>query len=287
MEHKIELGEKMDLKTLGEHNAPKVDIIIASYGEVYWVKDLVASIERNTSDIDYRIIVVDNNPDDALTIPVKQFCESKGITCLLDRNITGYSDALNSGAALGTSDYIIYMDKDMLVDKDWLKTMLEVLESGDGEVIGGTKQDIGLVAPFLRYFDGRPLMEYTKYLMYFKQNVQSTYLPHSFEPLVDVIDVPEGEYAVGACYLVRRSLPIHWDRNFIRAYWEDTDFCKQVQHFGKKIVISLKAQVYHYVNTSHKMAIKEGAKVEDFSQMNRRYFKEKWEKIHANHPISL
>jgi len=246
------------------------NIIIASFGHEF-VDGLLSSIIENTKDVDYAIQVVDNHKDnDKINNIVKPICEKYNVPLHLDNTLTGYGDVLNKGAEVSEdSKYILYMDSDTKVAKGWLREMIDCYERHYNE---GCR----LVGPRVKKFDESYLEcmpEYHPDMEFLSNND---------------IELSNKTYLVGVCYLRERATinEFKWDKNFLRAYWEDNDFTDQVKFWGYKIWVAGKSLMYHKVNSSHETIKKEGLNPSAVGASNRSYYMQKWNYItqHKTHP---
>ncbi len=242
----------------------KILIVIASFADGY-LDDLLYSIENNTKDVDYAIQVVDNHKDkQKIQDLVIKVCQEHKVPYHLDTEITGYGDALNKGVEISEVDskYILYMDSDCLVSKGWLREMIDCYERHKEE---GCR----LVGPLVKNFDEKYLPEMFNYSK--KQE------DWEFKDL----PMTAPTYLVGVCYLRERAtIPEYtWDKNFLRAYSEDSDFSNQVRFWKNKIWVAGKSLIYHKVNSSHETMKKEDVVPQIVGAANKYYLNQKWASI--------
>jgi glycosyltransferase involved in cell wall biosynthesis len=94
---------------------PSFDLVVATIGRVDELDHLFTSLEFQTHQ-DFRVIVVDQNPDDSL-LPV---LEGTGLEVLHVRSRPGLSRARNAGLALVSADVVAFPDDDCAYDQDVL-----------------------------------------------------------------------------------------------------------------------------------------------------------------------
>jgi len=245
----------------------EVLIVIASFADGY-LDDLLKSIKENTTDVTYSIQVVDNHRDkkklEECVIPI---CKKHKVELYLDTKITGYGDALNTGVNISDieSKYILYMDSDTLVSKGWLRELIDCFKRHK-------KEDCMMVGPLVKDFN-------------------NNYLPGVNELYGKPDDIKEKDillkddsYLIGVCVLrERETLPLfQWDKNYIRAYYEDNDLTKQVNFLNGKIYVAGKSLMFHKVNSSHETMKTENINPSSIGAFNRYYFTEKWKTIYEN-----
>ena len=240
----------------------EVLIVIASFADGY-LADLLDSIKENTTDVNYAIQVVDNHKNtELLDTLVKPYCEKWGIPLHLDTEITGYGDALNTGVGVSEEDskYVLYMDSDTLVEKGWLREMIDCYERHYDE---GCR----MVGPLVQDFNNKYLPG----------------VPELYGNPNDIVGkdlkLPQTSYLIGVCILRRRDdiEEFTWDKNYFRAYWEDNDISAQCRFWGYDIWVAGKSLMHHKVNSSHETILKEtGKTASHIGQSNKNYFHKKW-----------
>jgi glycosyltransferase involved in cell wall biosynthesis len=94
---------------------PSFDLVVATIGRVGELDHLLTSLEFQTH-ASFRVIVVDQNPDDSL----RPVLEGTGVDVLHVRSEPGLSRARNAGLALVTADVVAFPDDDCAYDQDVL-----------------------------------------------------------------------------------------------------------------------------------------------------------------------
>ena len=94
---------------------PSFDLVVATVGRVSELDHLFTSLEFQTH-ASFRVIVVDQNPDDSL----RPVLEGTGLDVLHVRSGPGLSRARNAGLALVTADVVAFPDDDCAYDQDVL-----------------------------------------------------------------------------------------------------------------------------------------------------------------------
>ena len=91
--------------------------------------------------------------------------------------------------------------------------------------------------------------------------------------------VKEVDYISGASIIIRKSV---WkkirgfDKRYIPAYYEDTDFAFKLRKYGYKVIYQPKSVVEHYEGISNGRDIESGIK--KYQEINKRKFIKKWKK---------
>lgn len=102
-----------------------VDLVVATYNNLEYIKLTIASILLNTSG--FRLIISDagSGPD------VWEYLRTlQGVTVLGEPGQRlNYSEACNAGIMAGTAKYVCVMNSDIVVSKGWLRGMVEKMET--------------------------------------------------------------------------------------------------------------------------------------------------------------
>lgn len=231
-----------------------LSIIIVNWNSLEFLKNCVASIEATTHDVDYEIIVVDNDsPEGGCHELLALFPYVKLIA--LERNI-GFGAANNVGAGQASGRDLLFLNPDTLVKGDALSRMMAVLDAqeevgavgcrllnGDGTLQTSCVQSFPTILNQLLAFDwlkrrwpGLPLF-----------GIQALYANEGRGTCeVDVVS--------GACIMLKRKA---FDQagGFHRAYFmyaEEVDLCYCVRNAGMKVEYVGDAQVVHFGGQSTK-----------------------------------
>jgi GT2 family glycosyltransferase len=199
--------------------------------------------------------------DEILNIPSNR----KMVLIKNERNY-GFAEGNNIGIRFAihtiNSDYILLLNNDTAVDKNFLDELVKV-----------TKKDkmIGFVGPKIYYYNKKGRTDIISHaggtLSYWRAE-----LWHIGDDEVDTgqyDEIREVNYLTGACLLVPRSVINHIGllnpEYFL--YWEDTDWCIRGGRFGYKCLYVPKAQIWHKIGGSNISTI-----TEYYSVRNRFFF---------------
>ena len=83
---------------------------------------------------DFEIIVVDDGSTDDVKIKLSSFIECGSISYIYQSN-SGVSAARNKGASLSNGDYLIFLDSDDLVTKNWLSDFSKIISTHNPDII--------------------------------------------------------------------------------------------------------------------------------------------------------
>lgn len=229
-------------------NKQLLSIVIVNYNTYSFLKKCLASIIENSSDIDYEIIVVDNNSPEKDILDVRNdFSQVKLI--LNDRN-KGFGDGCNIGAAAATGNYLLFINPDVQFSGNVNSSMLKLMESDPG---------IGVSSPIYFEDDGNVTYTYNRFPG-FDWNISEAYA-NVFRRIKGKIFGEKLDYenkvfyvdwVMGSYMLIRRECFERvngFDTN-IFLYYEDIDLQFRIKKEGYKIAYNGFVHISHYKRSS-------------------------------------
>ena len=208
----------------------KASIIVLNYNGKRYIKDCLDSVLKQSYP-NYEIIVVDNNSSDNSISIIEKYSKAKLIK---NKENFGFSKGNNIGIKSANGDYIILLNMDTVVNRDWLKELIKIAE---------TENNIGICQSKILLFDDRSRINTTGNIIHYlgfgycgecgKKDYQ--------------MDVREITYASGASMLIKKHIldKIGYFDESLFMYQEDLDFGWRARLFGYKIVLAPKSIVYH------------------------------------------
>lgn len=103
----------------------KVSVIIPFYNEEEYLKKCLESL-KNQSFQDFEVIVIDDGSTDETVKKIKQL---NNLTIFSQKH-QGPGPARNLGASKARGEILVFIDADMIFEKDFLKTLIEPIEKG-------------------------------------------------------------------------------------------------------------------------------------------------------------
>ncbi len=241
---------------------PLVSIIIPVYNQFAYTYNCLSSVLTQCSGISYEVLVADDRSTDE-TEDLLSFVEN--VKIIRNSENLGFLRNCNHAAKYAKGKYIVFLNNDTSVLKDWLESL-----------IGAITRDerIGLVGSKLVFPDGK-LQEAGSII--WSDGSASNYgrLDDPGKPEYNY--VKEVDYVTGASMMIRRSL---WeeiggfDENFAPAYYEDPDLAFEVRKRNYKVVYQPKSVVVHHEGLSHGTDLNSGIK--KYQTINQRKFAGKW-----------
>ncbi len=241
---------------------PKVSIIIPMYHEVDFTLNCVWSIYINNIFTNYEIIIANDDPDD--DTPLLKEC-FENIRIIKNKVNLGFLKNCNNAAKSAKGEYLVFLNNDTQVQKNWLSELLYVFENFS---------KAGLVGSKLVYPDGR-LQEAGGIV--WQDGSAWNYGNRDNPSKPEYNYVKEADYISGAAIMITREL---WDEiggfdeNFVPAYYEDTDLCFEVRKKGREVIFQPFSVVVHFEGISHGTNLDSGIK--SYQEVNKNKFLAKW-----------
>ncbi len=218
----------------------KVALVILNYNGVKFLKKfLPAVIEFSSADAD--IWVADNcSTDNSVEVLESQFTNVK----LVKNQVNGgYATGYNMALQQIKADYYILLNSDIEVTPNWVKPLVEIMESD---------ANIGACQPKIKSYHQKQKFEYAGASGGF---IDSYGYPFCRGRIFQSLETDNGQYdnpievfwASGACMIVRSDV-FHklggFDDDFF-AHMEEIDLCWRMKSIGFKVMVCPSSVVYH------------------------------------------
>jgi len=216
----------------------KVSIIIPVFNRLEYTKKCLESVFEIGSEYIFEVIVVDNASSDG----TKEFLETLGekIVAVHNEKNLGFAKACNVGAARANGEFLLFLNNDTIVTKNWMDVLVAELDENPEITIAGSK----LLYPDETIQHAGVVFGEDKipYHIYSREIKEKHYVnkKRKFSALT------------AACMLVRKEIFDKvggFDENFLNGY-EDVDLCLGIKELGKEIVYCPESVVYHYESIS-------------------------------------
>lgn len=243
---------------------PKVSIIIPVYNQWSYTYNCLKSIKENTEDITYEIIIADDISND-MTKDIKDYIEN--IKVIRNETNLGFLKNCNNAVKYASGEYIHFLNNDTNVQKDWLSSLVELIESN---------KKIGLVGSKLVYSDGT-LQEAGGII--WNDGSGWNYGRMDDPEKSEYNYVREVDYISGASIMISKKL---WeeiggfDERYTPAYCEDSDLAFEVRKKGYKVMYQPFSCVVHFEGKSH--GVDENSGIKHYQVLNKEKLMLKWEK---------
>lgn len=230
----------------------KVGVVILDYKNKRDTKLCIESFDGvDVEGIDVSLIVVNN--DKSTHFEKKDF-PSKHIIKIINNIVnSGFTGGNNVGikeALAFDVDYILLLNNDTIVHKNFLKELIGILDSDE---------KIGVVAPKIYFAKGhefhkdRYTQEELGHVFWYAGGITDWENVLGKHRGVDAVDIgqydkiEETDFASGCCFLMRSTLVEQigfFDQRYF-LYYEDSDFNQRVKKKGYKIMYVPKSVIWH------------------------------------------
>lgn len=246
----------------------KVSVIIVTWNSSAHIGACLRSIQTHTKDLDYEVIVVDNDSRDGTADLIEK--DFGWVTLIRNNTNDGFGRANNRGAKEASGDVLFFLNDDTQLTSNAIKTMLEHLTP-----------DIGVLGCHLTFKDGSHQDSVRRDPRVSDQLVILTKMHNFFPRLIerylakdiDYTKEQDVEQLMGACMMMRRDVFDGADgfdpRFFI--WFEEVDLIKRIRESGKRIVYTPAANIIHLKGESFGK-VRSVKKQRMFGKSQRQYF---------------
>ena len=258
-------------KTTRKINKPEkslTSILILSYNNVNLLKKCINSVIKYTDKGTYEIIVIDNASNSETVNYLKSLEKDPSlkyvIKIIFNSSNKGFSAAFNQGLEIFNGDYVVMLNNDLKVSRNWLKQLLFHYVNNE---------NIGLIGPVTNNIGNEAMVE-TFYISDYG------YLQQSKLRALEKKDLFfETSNIAFFCVLLSRDVfkkVGFLDSSFGLGFFEDDDYCKRVKSLGYKIICAEDVLIHHELSASFsKLNIKKRNKL---FRENKKIFEKKWGK---------
>jgi len=225
-----------------------VSFLIVHYNTPKLLRQTLRGIRRSAPQVQYEVIVVDNNPKLRIKEMFKEeFPEVKIITA--EKNV-GFAGGMNLAIKEAIGRYLLIFNPDIVLKSGAIEKLVKFLDEN---------QEVGLVGPQLRHPDGsiqlscynfmKPrIIAYRRLPLLRKFSGPHQAVNEYLMADWDHAKTREVDYMLGAALMVRRTALDEvgiFDEAFFM-YFEDQDFCRRFWEQGWKVVYYPEARMVHY-----------------------------------------
>lgn len=220
-----------------------VSVIIVNYNTTDLVIECIKSIFKHTRSVSFEIIVVDNRSDGFSAVEIKNSWPMCHVI-ELNENL-GFGKANNIASEIASGRNIFFLNPDTTLVNDALSTLCKFIDSTpDAGACGGNLfyQDMTPAHSFYRLFPS--LLVELDMLFFFLPS----YLFFGRNKVFNFGSAPlEVAYITGADLMVKRDVldVVGWFDPRFFMYYEETELCRRIQQFRKKIYSVPTAQIIH------------------------------------------
>jgi GT2 family glycosyltransferase len=257
--------------TFSKVQKPLVSIVIPVYNKLEYTVNCLLSLQKNISNkITYEIIIVNDNSKDETS---EIFGKVEGIKLINNAENIGFILSCMKGADQSTGHYICFLNNDTEVLAGWLETL-----------VGTFKEypKAGLVGSMLIYPNNQ-LQEAGGVIWSDATGWNYGRLKNFIDPKYNF--VRPVDYCSGASIIISKEDFYNaggFEKDFVPAYYEDTDLCFSVRHkLNKQVLYQPESKLLHHEGISAGTSTSSGMK--RFQNINAEKFRVKWQKELQTH----
>ncbi len=252
--------------------SPKISIIIVNYNTSEFIEKSLNSIFLNLKNIEFEVIVVDNNsPDKSIRDFPSRFPDCSFYFLKQNR---GFGAGCNYGVEKSRGEYILFLNPDVeLINSDVIDLVSFMDENSDVALNSGLMTDYsGNISYCYNYFPD---------LSWEFSQATGFRLMKKIYTLIDYSSKAKHNFEVdwfhGAFLLVRKNIfeEINgFDENFF-LYYEDVDLQKKIKSLNYKIFCLPKVRIRHFTRGSVRSS--DGQKIYTYNMhMSKLYYMNKY-----------
>ena len=221
-----------------------ISFITINYNSSQYTIGLVESIIKNSSDILYEIIIVDNASKKDDLFKLKNFVSDKINIKLIENSInSGFASGNMLGVNYALGKYYFFINNDCILLNNTSKILKDFLDFNE---------DVGLATAKVLDNNGNYSSSYKQFPHLIKQlfgnSIQRIISKNRFPSnKIKLQKNSEVEVVSGSCMFFRRDVLCsigRFDTVFF-LYCEEEDICNRFWDFGKKVYFIPKAEVFH------------------------------------------
>ena len=230
-----------------------ISVIIVNYNTKELLKNCINSIERNTEDVDYEIIISDNGSEDGSVEMLKE--EFPNVILIENKMNIGFGAANNRGVEIAHGEYLLLLNSDTLLLNNALLEFYKVAKDSDTTIYGS----------FLYDKNGNIINSYGTFLKPFKWIILS-YIYNFWPPVLNVrkktirIDNKDDkivDFITGADLFISKKAfkEINgFDESYFM-YCEDEDLCRRAKKIEYVCKIINSPKIIHLEGASSRIKI--------------------------------
>ncbi len=233
----------------------QLSIIIVNHNAEKFLEECLSSIIKNTQQVDFEIIVIDNNSKNSCAALIKN--SFKQASLIENKENLGFAKAVNQGMRFAKSEFILLLNNDVTVLPQSINKLLQFMEScpdamaAGGKVLNpdGTLQFScrRFTTFFTALFNRRSFLTRIFKNNRFSRSYLMSDWPHDKTYKVDWIS---------ACCLIIRKEALEkvgfMDEDFFM-YCEDVDWCYRAKQKDYRVYYFPEAKFFHRCNNSKKL----------------------------------
>lgn len=216
---------------------PLASIVILMWNSAEFIERCLESLSWQTYG-NLEIIVVDNASKDDSVSRAKNSPHSPLVKKFIvhEKNL-GCAGGNNAGWRASSGGIVVFLNPDIVADKNWLENLVSALESDPRAAIAGCKL----------YYPNSRIIQHAGGRLH--PNAMSEHYGAGEEDKGQYEEMRDVDYVTGAALAVKRKFLEEtggFDEDYFPAYYEETDLCFKAHKKGLKVLYVPGAIAYHY-----------------------------------------
>jgi len=229
-----------------------IDLIIVNYKSTDFLHTCLSSVYDNLNGTKVNVHVFDNGSNDHVDLIETNFPNT---SLIKHHHNLGFSKAVNKIIKKTSSPYIVLLNPDTIVNKNFFESIISFIQK---------HPDVGILGPKILDPDGSiqgSARAFPTFLSawFGRRSLLTKMFPDSRATSANILtnksdgkSSMEVDWISGACMVVRRQaledVGLLDERFFL--YWEDVDWCKRMWDKGWKVTYYPQATIQHAVGGS-------------------------------------
>lgn len=212
-----------------------MSIILLTRNGLKYTKQCVESILKYTPE-PFELIFVDNKSTDGTVEYLKNIKNAKVICNQVNK---GFAGGCNQGLLISQGEYIVLLNNDTVVTRDWLTRQLWWLKRDPAIGIVGPRSNKISIEQKIHHVPYQTMNE----MQQFAQKWSKAHDRKGFQP----------QMISGLCMVFHRNLVDKiggFDTRFFPGYFEDDDFSIRTMISGKKLWVANDVYIHHFGSQS-------------------------------------
>lgn len=220
----------------------KIYIVLINYNRYKDTIECINSIKKNEKGIEYEIVVVDNKSTNESVEKLKQI---QDIHLILSENNKGFSYGNNLGikyAIENGANYILLLNNDTIIEKNSISILYNEMTK---------HEDVGIMSARVMYYDAPDRINCIGgHIDWYKGIAVLKNWNTVYEPSNKKFDYTQ--FITGCCMLIKKDVidKVGYLPEEYFMYFEDVDYCVDIQNHGYKIGVCYDSIIYHKESAS-------------------------------------
>lgn len=224
-----------------------IDIIVCVHNAIDDFKKCIDSIIINTN-ADFNLIIVDDGSDNNIDEYIKTI-KLNNLVKIRNKKAKGYTFAANQGLKISKSSFVVLLNSDTIVTKNWINKMINCANSDP---------KIGMVGPLSNTASWQSIPEIENDGDWANNEIPISHNIDQYGYLVEkdsVVLYPRLNFLNGFCLLIKRELINNIgyldENNFGKGYGEENDYCIRAIKNGWELAVADDTFIFHAQSKSY------------------------------------